>query len=162
MAERGVEVRPLRDARRPRHLRRDAATAAALRARLRAAGLRSTAPRLAVLACLDEAKAPLSHADLSEELAGLGLDRATIYRNLTDLAEAGLATRLELGDHVWRFESRSQSGEGAEHAHFVCSDCGGVACLPDFKVDLRSAKGGRRLRVGTVSDVLLRGRCEAC
>lgn len=152
----------MREGRRPRQRRRDAETAAALRARLRAAGLRSTAPRLAVLACLEEANTPLSHADLSEELAGLGLDRATIYRNLTDLAEAGLATRVELGDHVWRFERRTTEGEGAEHPHFVCSDCGGVACLPDFKLDLRSAKGGRRLRVGTVSDVLLRGRCEAC
>ena len=74
--------------------------------KIRTVGLRSTAPRVAVLRELEAATAPLSHADLVDSLGSQGYDRVTIYRNLTDLTEAGLVMRADLGDHVWRFEWR--------------------------------------------------------
>ena len=80
--------------------------------KIRTAGLRSTAPRVAVLRELEAATAPLSHADLVDSLGSQGYDRVTIYRNLTDLTEAGLVVRADLGDHVWRFELRRA---GKEH-----------------------------------------------
>jgi len=49
------------------------------------------------------AEGPMSHADVAGELASHGLDRATVYRNLMDLADAGLVSRADHGDHVWRF-----------------------------------------------------------
>src|SRR5215831_18148858 len=76
---------------------------AALQELLRGAGLRSTSARIAVLRRLRSAKSPLSHSELAEELTPLGLDKATVFRNLTDLTDAGLVVRTELGDHVWRF-----------------------------------------------------------
>ena len=137
-----------------------------LRNEIRAAGMRSTAPRISVLERLRRADSPLSHAEITEELLPLGFDRATIYRNLVDLAEAGLVSRVELGDHVWRYEVRGQGqepreGEG-EHPHFVCNDCGTVSCLPTVSVDIRPAPGSRRSPVAEVSDVVLKGRCESC
>lgn len=79
-------------------------------ARLRGAGLRGTAPRIAVLRFLERATAPLSHGDIYQELAVRGFDRATIYRNLINLADAGLVSRTDLGDHIWRFELRREPG----------------------------------------------------
>jgi Fe2+ or Zn2+ uptake regulation protein len=73
---------------------------------IRAAGLRSTSSRVAVLRYLMGAEQPVSHANLVEALADEGFDRATIYRNLMDLTEVALLTRSDLGDHVWRFELR--------------------------------------------------------
>ena len=103
-----------------------------LRDRIRAAGMRSTVPRVAVLERLEEAGTPVSHAEIYEGLAARGFDRATVYRNLIDLTEAGLLSRTDLGDHVWRFELRSErAGRGDEpsgHPHFVCTDCG-ESCL---------------------------------
>ena len=83
-----------------------------LQQKLRGAGLRSTALRVAVLRRLERATTPLSHADLVDALADQGLDRVTLYRNLNDLAEAGLVARTDLGDHTWRFELRR---EGLSH-----------------------------------------------
>ena len=83
-----------------------APTVAQLQDEIRSYGMRSTGPRVAVLAYLSKATAPLSHTELHEALADRGYDRATIYRNLMDLAEAGLLVRSDLGDHVWRFERR--------------------------------------------------------
>jgi Fur family ferric uptake transcriptional regulator len=150
-------------ARRPSRAKK-ATAVAEIRSAIRAAGMRSTAPRVSVLERLRRASAPLSHAELTDELLPLGFDRATIYRNLVDLAEAGLVSRVELGDHVWRYEVRAaapRDGEG-EHPHFVCNDCGTVSCLPSVSVDIRPAPGSRRSVVAEISDVVLKGRCESC
>lgn len=133
------------------------------RARIRRAGLRSTTSRVAVLQRLDAAGKPMTHAELAEELGLKGFDRATVYRNLADLTEAGLVTRSELGDHVWRFEVRREGlPHTLDHPHFVCLDCGSVACLSDVKIDIRPSPGSKQSVIGQLTEVLLKGRCERC
>ena len=139
-------------------------TVADLQAEIRGHGLRSTGPRVAVLAHLRKATSPLSHTEIHEALADRGYDRATIYRNLVDLAEAGLLVRSDLGDHVWRFERRDAGRAGVEagHPHFVCIDCGEVSCLPEEAVKVRAASGApRALRTSKV-EVQIKGRCDDC
>lgn len=136
-------------------------TASDLKAALREAGLRSTAPRLAVLEYLYKVGAPASHAELHDKLAASGFDRATLYRNLIDLADAGLVTRTDLGDHVWRFELR-RAEQSVRHPHFTCVDCGAVACLPDVKVLVKPGRGVPRALQQQQVEVQLRGRCDAC
>lgn len=134
-----------------------------LRARIRQAGLRSTAPRVSVLRRLVLAKRPMSHAELVEELYDEGFDRATLYRNLVDLADAGIVTRTDLGDHVWRFELRREAdGEDGLHPHFTCTDCGNVECLPDVSVEITSPGEARRALRDRGLQVQLKGRCDAC
>lgn len=131
------------------------------RLRVRAAGLRCTAARMAVLRRLEEADAPMTHGEVVESLQGLGFDQSTVYRNLIDLADAGLVRRKELGDHVWRFESpRAGEETSDEHAHFLCVDCGHVRCLPEVRLDSTSRLAAAR--VGDVTEVLVKGRCVAC
>jgi Fur family ferric uptake transcriptional regulator len=143
----------------------------AVRNRIRGAGMRCTPARVAVLHHLETAPGPLTHAEVSESLHHLGFDRATIYRNLTELTEAGLASRVELGDHVWRFEAKRAGGghKGDDHPHFVCTTCGEVSCLDDVEVAITPRPGvGKRAkrepggRIGSVTEVLLKGRCEQC
>jgi Fur family ferric uptake transcriptional regulator len=130
---------------------------------LRDAGLRSTAARIAVLEHLSQSKSPLTHADLADILEPMGFDRATAYRNLVDMTEAGLLTRTELGDHVWRFELRRPGHDhDNEHPHFVCVDCGEVSCLPDVEVNITPTPGTKRSGIGDVTEILLRGHCGRC
>jgi Fur family transcriptional regulator, ferric uptake regulator len=127
---------------------------------LRDAGLRKTGPRLAVLAVLERAKAPLSHADVAEALANDGFDRATVYRNLIALTEVGLVRRNDLGDHVWRFELvRADAPHERVHPHFVCTDCGVVSCLPDVTVRIDGERGSVASKA---LEVHLRGVCGEC
>lgn len=137
-------------------------TASDLKAALREAGLRSTAPRLAVLEYLYKVGAPASHAELHDKLAASGFDRATLYRNLIDLADAGLVTRTDLGDHVWRFELRREGSHAADHPHFVCTDCGGVSCLPGTSVRISAPKGAPRALERKAVKIQLSGLCDAC
>jgi len=132
-----------------------------LRQMLREAGLRATGSRLAVLRALLAANAPLSHNDLVEKLAAEPGDRATVYRNLLDLAKAGLARRTDMGDHVWRFEASAVSHSGGAHPHFVCTECGTVECLPAKMISVRDGDGPAALRRKEF-DVQVRGRCDRC
>ena len=46
----------------------------------------------------------MNHSEVAEALEEAGFDRATLYRNLVDLAAAGILNRSDYGDHSWRFE----------------------------------------------------------
>ncbi|HEY3821026.1 MAG TPA: transcriptional repressor [Polyangiaceae bacterium] len=144
--------------------RKPAASIADLQTEIRLHGMRSTGPRVAVLAYMRSATSPLSHLEIHEALADRGYDRATIYRNLMDLAEAGLLVRSDLGDHVWRFERREAKGRGddAGHPHFVCIDCGEVSCLPDQAVKVRAATGAPKALGTQKVEVQIKGRCDDC
>jgi Fur family transcriptional regulator, ferric uptake regulator len=138
-------------------------SAADLRAEIRQRGMRSTGPRVAVLAHLSEASAPLSHTEIHEALVDHGYDRATIYRNLMDLAEAGLLLRSDLGDHVWRFERvKVHAGHSPGHPHFVCTDCGGVLCLPALTVRVVAASGAPKALGTKQVEVQVKGLCDDC
>jgi len=119
--------------------------------------IRVTEQRLAVLRALATRRAPVSFPELVEALASAGLDRATVYRNLLGLTEAGILIRSQLGDGVARYELPA-SGESThtKHLHLVCVDCGNVSCLPANTVSLRGDAARR------VTDVQLRGHCEVC
>ena len=133
-----------------------------VRGRLREAGLRCTAARLWVMQQLIKATSPVTHADLAETLAAKGFDRATIYRNLVELTDAGLVSRIELGDHLWRFELKRLGKSTAGHPHFVCVDCGEVSCLPSVRVDIKPSPGTKSSGISKVTEVLLKGLCGNC
>ena len=93
-------------------------------ARLRDAGLRVTAPRLAVLGAVRARP----HATV-EEIAASARERAgtvsiqAVYDVLRALATAGLARRIEPAGSPARFELRV----GDNHHHVVCRICGSVS-----------------------------------
>jgi Fur family transcriptional regulator, ferric uptake regulator len=120
--------------------------------------LRVTEQRMAILRELAKQRIPASHPELTERLAGDSLDRTTIYRNLVSLTEAGLLVKTRLGDNVWRFQLPHMSSTGhGSHPHFVCNDCGDVACLPESAVALHDEAIRHQ-----VKEIQLRGRCVAC
>lgn len=135
----------------------------AARELLHSASLRCTPSRLAVLQCLAGNNKPLSHVEVADQLTPLGFDRSTVYRCLVDLAEAGLAKRLDLGDHVWRFGvAGGHSLHPEDHPHFVCIDCGKAICLPEVTVQFTAPKGKRPAVLSGVTEVLLKGHCADC
>lgn len=139
----------------------DEATLDDVRQRLRAADLRATPARIAVLGLLAKVQGPISHQEAFESLSESGVDKSTLFRTLNDLAAAGLARRMELGDHVWRYEAvrESASSHSSEeaHPHLLCVDCGSVTCLTQKEVAVRVSKS-----LGPIEDVLLKGHCSAC
>jgi Fur family transcriptional regulator, ferric uptake regulator len=129
-----------------------------LRGLLSSRRIRVTSQRMTLLRELAKLRVPASHPELTERLVASGLDRATIYRNLLSLTKAGLLVRTQLGDKVWRYQlPRAAPPEHGSHPHFVCTDCGDVACLPEGAVSL--ARDATRRQV---VEVQLRGKCATC
>ena len=89
---------------------------------LRGAGLRVTAPRLAVLLSVTSGR---QHRD-AEAIADaartrLGtLSTQAVYDNLHILEQAGLVRRIQPSGHPARYEARV----GDNHHHIVCRRCG--------------------------------------
>lgn len=127
---------------------------------LRKAGLRSTPARISVLNALRKSSKPQTHAELAEHLVPMGFDKATVFRNLTDLTDAELVSRTELGDHVWRFEIRDPKHDRSSHPHFVCVDCGTVSCIE--KMELPDAPTRKSLNISRITEVLVKGHCGTC
>lgn len=145
-----------------------AAGPADLRSSLRSAGLRATRARLAVLRTVSAASRPVSHSEVMSALDGSERwDRATVYRNLSDLAKAGLLQRYDLGDHTWRYElvvdpCEVDSHDDTHHPHFMCVECGDVQCLPDIELRLGATSGAPQSVRAKAVEVQLRGVCDAC
>lgn len=131
----------------------------AAREAIRQAGLRATPARIATLLAVRAASAPITHADLADQLAPTGYDKTTAFRNLNDLAQVGLLRRSELGDHVYRFEAIVEH-DADGHPHFLCVDCGTVTCLNDVQLTAGSRRSSEE--VGDVTEILLRGHCKDC
>ncbi|WP_225730835.1 MULTISPECIES: Fur family transcriptional regulator [unclassified Nocardia] len=90
---------------------------------LRAAGLRVTAPRVAVLRTV--AKRP--HADADEIAASVraelgSVSTQAVYDVLHACVRAGILRRIEPAGSSARYETRT----GDNHHHLVCRGCGAV------------------------------------
>lgn len=134
-----------------------------LRTLLRERGMRATPARLAVCDVLSKAEAPLTHAEVSKLLAPRDFDQTTVFRNLADLVEARVIRRIEVGDHVYRFEWQAGGDADALHAHFFCVDCGEVTCLTDLPSVASAAvrRAGKNV-IHDVTEVLYKGHCSSC
>ena len=91
---------------------------------LRAAALRVTRPRLAVL----RAVRTHPHADTESLIDAVrgelpDVSHQTVYDSLRTLTEAGLVRRIQPLGSVARYESRV----GDNHHHVVCRTCGAIA-----------------------------------
>ncbi|MEM1181736.1 MAG: Fur family transcriptional regulator [Acidobacteriota bacterium] len=129
--------------------------------RLRDHGLRATAPRLAVIGVLAEATRPLSHTEVLERLGDTDWDPATTYRNLVKLRDAGVAPVVSRIEGIDRYALAGDSGDGHRHPHFLCEDCGKVACLPAELTDSMAIEGPWAESIKRAM-VHLRGECPDC
>ena len=132
--------------------------------RLRAADLRVTRPRLAVL----EAVQCNAHADTETIFAAVRsalpeVSRQAVYDVLNALTAVGLVRRIQPSGSVARYESRV----GDNHHHVVCRSCGVIAdvdcavgdapCLAPFDND-----GALEGFILDEAEVIYWGLCPDC
>lgn len=126
---------------------------------LRAAGLRATAGRTAVVQIL-AGKGCLMSAQEIVDLARADHDRsastATVYRALEALHDLDLVRRFDSGEGLARYEPVDPSGE---HHHHIVFDDGEVKAFEDAELEAVIESLDARLGVEVVGhDVILRAR----
>ena len=91
--------------------------------------------------------------------AGLSVSRATVYRTLTKLVDAGLLRRLQLGPRVV-FE---HDYGYPQHEHLYCQHCGKVIEFQSPEIESVYQEYCREHEFQPVSHTLVvRGTCSAC
>ena len=90
-------------------------------AMLEGRGYRATTPRKAIAAVLEQKQDGFTAEALSDELPAVG--RATVYRTIKLLLEAGAVCKLAVKDGAQLY---SLCGIGHHHHHSVCVGCGAV------------------------------------
>jgi len=93
-----------------------------LEASLRRAGLRVTAPRIAVLRVLAERQDHMTVEQIIQRVraAGVPISTQAAYDVTEALHHTGLAGRIQLPGRPARYEART----GDNHHHLVCRTCG--------------------------------------
>jgi Fur family transcriptional regulator, stress-responsive regulator len=137
----------------------DAVTSSMTESRIRGAGLRVTAPRLAVL----DAVLAAPHSDAETLRASLAPEHAlsiqSVHNVLHDLSEAGVLRRIEPERSAALYEARVDDN----HHHVVCRSCGAVAdvdCVAGAAPCLHPSDASGF--VIEQADVVFWGRCPAC
>jgi Fe2+ or Zn2+ uptake regulation protein len=70
---------------------------------------------------LEDTTPPVTSDQIYEKVAAHGVDRVTVFRNLTALEEQGILRRQDFGDGVRRFELHVREHH---HHYIVCRGCG--------------------------------------
>ena len=130
---------------------------------LRAAGLKRTPIRVAVLKHLAEINHAVSQADL-ETIFENRENRVTIYRVLRDLEEKGLThrvfdmagtTKFALCNHANCTSHKHQD----EHLHFNCRVCNHVFCIENIKIPFINMPEGFEIES---LNLTVQGICKNC
>ena len=119
---------------------------------LKSRGLRASASRRMIIQILREAVGPLSAREISRGPDGgsIGLDLASVYRNLEVLEKHGLVHHIHAGQGPGRYVL---AGSG-EREYLACERCGATAGVDSRRIRWRAGSGARAVR--------LRGQLQAC
>jgi Fur family ferric uptake transcriptional regulator len=133
--------------------------------RLRTAGVRLTSGRREVVAALGRARGPVGAAEIHSHLDG-SVPLSSIYRTLTVLADAGIASPHHARDGVTRYELAEPLQD--HHHHLVCVECGRI---DDVEFDGSAERAVKTAIAGIASShgfevtdhsLEIEGRCEQC
>ena len=127
---------------------------------LRRRGLRASASRRMIIRILLDASTPLEARQIETGPDGeeVGLDLASVYRNLETLEDHGLVQHIHAGRGAGRYVLA-----GREREFLACSECGQTLEVDPDELDEMRAQVRERFGFEvTFRDVPMVGRCPAC
>jgi Fe2+ or Zn2+ uptake regulation protein len=125
---------------------------------LREAGLKSTPGRRAVLDILAKSTSPLSPEQIHAKVGSGVCDRATVYRILESLGEAGLVQRVILNGKTLYLPEESSH----HHHHIVCRKCRSTVCLDECLISPLEKKASQLGFRDIRHSLQLTGLCAKC
>lgn len=131
---------------------------------LRAAGLRRTPVRVAVLSVLGKAARPLDVPTILGKLPDQ-TEAVTVYRTLNTFKRKKIVHRVLGEDRSGRYAlGNLQERPAHQHPHFVCDDCGKVDCLNSLTIPNSFVRSLGEMGGYSVSypEVVLHGLCPKC
>ncbi|MCH5245882.1 MAG: transcriptional repressor [Muribaculaceae bacterium] len=130
---------------------------------MESAGLRPSPVRVMVIKALDLAEGPISSADIERVLETV--DRSSIGRALTAMAECGIVHTVDDGSGSMKFELCHCCGHcnvnhhNDLHPHFRCRICGKTFCFDLIDIPVIKLPDGF---VGESINYVIKGTCPKC
>ena len=133
-------------------------------------GLRNTPQRNAIVEVIFASDEHFNADELWDRIrkTQIRTSRATVYRTISLLEEAGLLHEIDLGDDQKTYDPNFV--DSPAHNHLVCVDCGKVLEFEDAHIQVMNDCAARRLGFRTSRQTLkieacceklrLHGRCE--
>jgi Fe2+ or Zn2+ uptake regulation protein len=122
------------------------------------ANLKVTPARLAVLEVLLSASKPLSPESIANQIKDV--DKATVYRNLQTLKDAGILRQVNLEHDHTHYELAND-----DHHHLVCRKCGKVedfsGCFSE-EIIKQALKQSNHFSSVQDHSIELFGICDSC
>ena len=137
----------------------DAAATAKLESFISRKGLRRTPQRDAIARLAFESDEHFTSEELFDRVRrhNINASRATVYRTISLLVEAGLIQEIDLGGDLKTYDPNYL--EKPSHNHLVCIDCGKVTEFEDGHMELLNDCMTRRLGYRPVRQTI---KIEAC
>jgi len=124
-------------------------------------GLKLTPQRMVIFRILSESNQHVTVDQVYQKASAEYpmLSPATVYRNMEQMVDAGLLTRLDLGGSSMRYDTNLE-----EHHHFVCTECGKVSdvYLEDIQYKMDANRSHLEKAKINSLDLHLQGFCEEC
>jgi Fur family peroxide stress response transcriptional regulator len=128
---------------------------------LKEKGLKLTPQRMVIFRILSESNQHVTVDQVYQKASAEYpmLSPATVYRNMEQMVDAGLLTRLDLGGSSMRYDTNLE-----EHHHFVCTECGKVSdvYLEDIQYKMDANRSHLEKAKINSLDLHLQGICEEC
>lgn len=117
--------------------------------------------RAAILSFLESRKdhptAEVVYTHVKKDYPNISL--GTVYRNLTQLADAGMILRLSFGD----LDTDHFDADTSPHHHFVCSNCKGVIDLNLGDLSYINDEAGKNFDGKIIGHrIYFNGLCKDC
>ncbi|MEK9157278.1 MAG: transcriptional repressor [Patescibacteria group bacterium] len=127
---------------------------------LRAADLRVTKPRLAVLAFLSMQKRPVSLQRIAAYVNGTNL--TTVYRMIETFLEKGILRGCDVGHGHMDYEL----ADLPHHHHVICTSCGLIEeveeCSDNERLHKKTLRASRKFSAITDHQSTFYGQCTSC
>lgn len=102
------------------------------RSRIRAAGMRITKPRIALVESLQRHQGPVSIERIHQDVGAGVCDLVTVYRCLAAFEQLGMVRRSYLHNGTCLYELTLQT---PRHYHIICKSCGATDRVDYFPVE---------------------------
>jgi Fur family ferric uptake transcriptional regulator len=124
---------------------------------LKSYGLAGTVIRKLVLNQLWEDETALTQKEIEERLP-TETDRVTLYRTLKLFTEKGILHKIVLNGDTQKYKMAGRFRK-SDHAHFYCTKCHKLLCMPQLDVDLSDLPSGFRF---SSARLIVEGICDHC
>lgn len=133
---------------------------------IRAMGLKITAQRLMIIACLHDSETRsfdrhLTAQELFEKVSkkDSSIGFATVYRFLRDLANKNFVTEVRMGGQASRYELTTRE----HHDHLTCTKCGKIVEFENKKIEKLQLQVAEYFGFVLTNHILeLYGLCSTC